>query len=98
MRTKNKELMEKMIEFIDSKYSETGKTPSYREIASEFNITSACVSKYINEMNDKDMLSINKGQARGIITNKMQARNIEIISIPVVGSIACGSPILAEWR
>lgn len=96
MRSKNKELMQNMLEFIDKTYNLTGKTPSYREIAQEFSITSACVSKYINEMSEKNMLSINKGQARGIVTNKMQSKTIEILSIPVVGSVACGTPILAE--
>ncbi|MGN1222093.1 MAG: transcriptional repressor LexA [Christensenellales bacterium] len=95
MRTKSKDLMNKMIDFIDKTYETTGITPSYREIAREFNITSACVSNYINEMNDKNMLSIQE-HTRGITTNKMQLLRTELYNVPVVGSIACGSPILAE--
>ena len=50
MRTKNAELMNKMLDYINSNFEKTGRTPTYREIAKEFSITSACVSNYIKEM------------------------------------------------
>lgn len=95
MRTKNQELMTKMINFIDSEYQKNGLAPTLREIASEFNITSACVSHYLTEMKEKGLIQ-SSGKSRSIKTTKMQSMLNEVDYIPVVGSIACGTPLLAE--
>ena len=95
MRSKNPELMTKMINYIDSEYQKNGIAPSYREIASEFNITPACVCHYISDMKDKGLIQYN-GKSRSVKTNKMQNMLNEVSYLPVVGSIACGTPILAE--
>ena len=95
MRSKNKELMTKMINFIDSEYQKNGLAPTLREIASEFNITSACVSHYVTEMKEKGLIQ-SSGKSRSIMTSKMQSMRNEVSYLPVVGSIACGTPLLAE--
>ena len=95
MRSKNKELMTKMLNFIDSEYKKNGLAPTLREIASEFNITSACVSHYVTEMKEKGLIQSN-GKSRGIKTSKIQSMINEVSYLPVVGSIACGTPLLAE--
>lgn len=95
MRTKDKELMKKMLNYINDSFEKTGRTPTYREIASEFSITSGCVSNYIKEMAEKNMLKNSSG-SRGIRTLKMQKSNNAIEQLGVVGSIACGSPMYAE--
>ena len=95
MRTKNQELMTKMINFIESEYQRNGLAPTLREIASEFNITSACVSHYLTEMKEKGLIQSN-GKSRSIKTSKMQSMLNEVSYLPVVGSIACGTPLLAE--
>ncbi len=95
MRSKNKELMTKMLNFIDSEYQKNGLAPTLREIASEFNITSACVSHYVTEMKEKGLIQSN-GKSRGIKTSKIQSMINEVSYLPVVGSIACGTPLLAE--
>ena len=95
MRSKNKELMTKMLNFIDSEYQKNGLAPTLREIASEFNITSACVSHYLTEMKEKGLIQSN-GKSRGIKTSKIQSMINEVSYLPVVGSIACGTPLLAE--
>ena len=95
MRTKNQELMTKMINFIESEYQKNGVAPTLREIASEFNITSACVSHYLTEMKEKGLIQSN-GKSRSIKTSNMQSMLHEVSYLPVVGSIACGTPLLAE--
>ncbi|MCI7003488.1 MAG: transcriptional repressor LexA [Clostridia bacterium] len=95
MRTKNQELITKMINFIESEYQKNGLAPTLREIASEFNITSACVSHYLTEMKEKGLIQSN-GKSRSIKTSKMQSMLNEVSYLPVVGSIACGTPLLAE--
>ena len=95
MRTKNAELMNKMLNYINSNFEKTGRTPTYREIAQEFSITSGCVSNYIKEMAEKNMLENSSG-SRGIKTLKMQKSSNDIEQLGVIGTIACGTPMYAE--
>lgn len=95
MRTKNQHLIENIIAYINEQFSLTSKAPTMREIAREFNVSSACVWKYIKEMNEKGLVS-NSGEYRGIKTKKMQKTQSNVSQVAIVGSIACGSPILAE--
>lgn len=95
MQTKNAELMNSMLEYIDRVYSEEGKTPSVREIAVQFNISKSCVSNYIAAMRDKGMLE-NDGSWRGVRTKQMEKRQHAVEYLPLIGSIACGTPMLAE--
>ena len=95
MRSKNQELMTKMINYIDNHYQKNGVAPTLREIASEFNITSACVSHYLTEMKEKGLIQ-STGKSRSIRTSKMNSMLNQVNYLPVVGTIACGSPLLAE--
>ena len=95
MRSKSTALMEDIINYIDKEYLKNGRTPTMQEIADEMNITKGCVSNYIKEMTNKGLI-INNGGSRGIVTNKMQKSKTGIQELPVVGSVACGKPLLAE--
>ena len=95
MRTKSKELMQRIIEFIEKSYSISGRSPTITEIANSLQVSIGCVAKYLTEMEDRKML-INNGGSRGIITLKMAKIKNSTSNLPVVGSIACGSPLLAE--
>lgn len=95
MRSKNQELMRKIIVFIETQYQTCGVIPTLREIANEFHITSGCVSNYIAEMKEKGLIESN-GKSRSYITNNMTKTNNFSKLVPVVGTIACGTPLLAE--
>lgn len=95
MRTKSSSLMEKIIEFIDSEYSAKGRTPTIIEIASALDISKSCVGNYLTEMTQKGLIA-NKGGSRGIVTKSMQKIKQDTVEVAVVGSVACGLPLLAE--
>ena len=95
MRTKNLDLMEQILKFIDNSYSINGRSPTIREIADALQISKSCVGEYLNEMERKNLVK-NNGGSRGIMTMKMAKTNNSVSNLPVVGSIACGSPLLAE--
>ena len=95
MRSKNEDLMKQIVDFVDDRYKSTGRVPTYREIGNKFCIASSCVSNYIKEMQKRGLIS-NQAGSRGIVTQKMQKVDNEILDLPVVGSIACGAPLLAE--
>ena len=95
MRTKSSILMDKIIEFIDSEYYAKGRTPTIIEIASALKISKSCVGNYLTDMTQKGLIS-NKGGSRGIVTKSMQKIRQDTVEVAVVGSVACGLPLLAE--
>ncbi len=95
MRSKDMGLMMKISDFIDNQYNKIGRTPTAREISSEFDISLSTVSKYVNAMIENGMLEYN-GDWRTIKTLSMKKQSQDIVYLPVVGTIACGSPITAE--
>ena len=94
MRTKSADLMNRIINYIDSVHSLYKRTPTMREISSALNISVSCVCRYITEMT-KNGLLVNNGKSRGVVTEKMN-KQVRVQEVPVVGEIACGTPILAE--
>ena len=95
MRTKNPEIINKIYEYIENNYYGQGITPSVREIADYVGISKSSVSNYIAEMKEKGLLESN-GSWRGIKTKRMEKMHQRVAFIPVVGQIACGTPLLAE--
>ena len=95
MRTKNNALIGRIIEFIEKSYSISGRSPTIREIADALQVSKSCVGEYLNEMEKRKLIQ-NAGGSRGIITLKMAKTKNYTSNLPVVGSIACGSPLLAE--
>ena len=96
MRSKNPELMNKIIAYIDNHYSLNSTAPTFREIAKALHISEPCVSKYIAEMKEKGMIESDGGW-RGLKTKSMEKYSREDIEyVPLVGTIACGPKMLAE--
>ena len=95
MRSKDKGLMKKISDFIDFQYNKIGRTPTARELASEFDISLSTVSSYVNAMIENGMLEYN-GDWRTIKTETMRKQSQDIVYLPLVGTIACGGPITAE--
>lgn len=95
MRSKSTELMKRIIDYIDLRYTEDNMVPSMQEIADECNTCKSVISDYIKDMVEKGLLEKPQG-ARTIITPTMKKMHKGQIEVPVVGDIACGGPMLAE--
>ena len=95
MRSKSTALMNQIIDFIDLKFNETGLVPSMQEIAVHFEIGKTCVWNYVKEMQEKGMLEYNSC-THGIKTPSMMKLDTDSVNVPLVGTVACGKPILAE--
>ena len=95
MRTKSIELKDKIVEVIDIEYSKSNRVPTMNEIANILNISKGSVSNYIAEMSKKGLVQ-NYGGSRGIMTKTMMKLKSSLEQLPVVGSIACGTPLFAE--
>lgn len=89
MRTKSKELMEKIQRFADQFCISHSRTPSTAEIAKEMGVCKATVHNYLKEMDGQGMLSYRGGVLQTSVTSKVST---EQVGIPIAGSIPCGTP------
>lgn len=93
MRSKSTETMSDIVDFVDNYFCAHRSTPSTRTIAAGVGISRATVHRYLIAMNDNGMISYD---GNTIVTERTKKTCTDIISIPIVGRIACGTPNLAE--
>ena len=93
MRSKSPEIMTQIKDYVEEFYFENSSSPSIREIARGVGIGSTTVFRYLQEMSEKGMLLYD---GESVTTEKIKKMKTGSVSIPIVGSIACGIPNLAE--
>jgi len=105
MKNKLTDRQKEVLEYIQRFISENGFPPTLREIASNFGLASTFgVKRHLDALKRKGYLKIESFASRAISLNKISDQfqsenflsNSKIISVPVVGRVAAGSPILAE--
>lgn len=95
MRPKTRQFMQDIVEYIDQYFCENCKVPTMQDIAEHFGVTKQCIFQNLKTMVDLGMIEQESG-ARGIITPNMKKMQKEVLNVPLVGSVACGTPVLAE--
>lgn len=95
MRVMNESNFSAIIAFIDDYYSKHGKVPTQQEIADAIHLDKSNVNRNLKVMRARGLIDMDGGW-RGIRTTKIQKRSDELNYVPVVGTIACGTPMLAE--
>ena len=93
MRTKDEALMKEIVEAIDEYYSRRGRTPTTREIGAMVGLSHVSVLKYLQDMNDRGMLEYDGGV---LSTERIAKSKESSVSVPLIGSISCGRPLLSE--
>lgn len=95
MDKKNRLLMKKIERYIDE-YTERngGGSPTIREIAEAVGCARTTAGNYLQYMRDEGIIDYHG--CRNITTRKKKKTDLAIRSVPLVGTIACGTPILAE--
>ena len=94
MQHKNEEYFALLENFINEYTIENGRSPSNRDIASGTGLSTATVSRYLQYMREQGMLDYD-GQ-RNIRTLRQQKMSGTMVEVPILGTIACGIPNLAE--
>lgn len=69
-------------------------SPSVRELAGRLKVTPSTVHKFLRILRDKGYIELRDNISRGIILPKPMSGNS--ISVPVVGHIPAGNPVLSE--
>ncbi|GAB4285790.1 MAG: transcriptional repressor LexA [Ignavibacteriaceae bacterium] len=93
---------QEILNFIKQFREVNGYPPTLREIGKQFQITSTFgVKRHLDALVKKGFLTIESNASRGISVNKHSVsdtvfdRNDLFQSVPIVGRVAAGSPILA---
>ena len=85
---------QEILQFIQNKLENEGYSPSIREIAEEVNLKStSSVQYHLNNLIEKGLLNKKANQSRTLTSNRLMN---SFKSVPVVGEIAAGAPLLAE--
>ena len=83
-----------ILEYINTKIEIDGQAPSIREIAAAVSLKStSSVQYHLDNLVKKGLLSKKANQSRSISNNK---KIFNFKSIPVIGEISAGTPLLAE--
>jgi len=83
-----------ILEYINRKISSEGYSPSVREIGKAVNLKStSSVQYHLDNLIKKGLLSKKANLSRSLSNNK---RNSTFLSVPIIGEISAGSPLLAE--
>ena len=93
MRSKNPDTMKRIIEFVEEYYLRYSQSPSTRVIGENIGMSKGMVYNYLIEMDEKGMITYD---GKTITNDRINKINTGFIGVPVVGSIACGVPNLAE--
>lgn len=93
MKVLNEKLLEQICDYIKTYQVRHGSSPSYRNIAAHFNLSSlSLVSRYIDALTDRGM--IQKDRDGKIFSSVFDSTSVVIA--PMVGVVTCGRPILAQ--
>ncbi len=95
MRSKDENKMQGIIAFIEAQYSEEGYVPTISDIAAYMGMEKGNVSRYLADMSNRGMIDISEGLRFAKTPNMLRAKSA-VKSVPLVGEIACGTPILAQ--
>ena len=95
MRSKSEELMNNIVNYIDDKFINENRVPTLQEIADNFEVTKGSICQYIKVMTERGMIEQSKGW-HGLVTPRMKKFSRDGANVPLVGYVACGTPVLAE--
>lgn len=89
---RQKEILDFIASFIqDNRYS-----PCVRDISTHFGFSVKAAHDHLKALERKHMIKTTKGISRSIELTSDEFNPVEIIQIPVVGTIAAGKPLLSE--
>ncbi len=88
-----------ILDYIKNQIKNTGYPPSVREIGQAVGLkSSSTVHSHLLQLEEKGLLKRDPAKTRAIIPIEPESSDLitESLNLPVVGSVAAGSPILAE--
>lgn len=90
---------QQIISFITDFIMEKGYPPTIREVALGFEITAKGAYDHLKALEKKGYIKTSKNQSRGLELLRQKSEDkipMHVMSVPLVGRVAAGLPILAE--
>ena len=87
MQHKDYGKFERIEQYINDYHEESGATPTIYEISKEMKMSPSSVSRYLSDM-ERDGY-IERFGRRKLITRQMRNTDDDLVSVPVLGDIAC---------
>jgi len=89
---------QRVLEVIHEAIRRTGQPPTVREIGTQIGVASSCtVQRHLDALERKGVIRRNRYKYRSIeLADNPVPPYIRALNVPVLGSIAAGSPILAQ--
>lgn len=96
MRTKNEDTLQAILDFINTWYFEYNDYPTLGKIAEKLNIGKTTAHRYVTTLIERG--EVDKNSRYGNLQTKEITKVMKdrMDKFPLVGEIACGTPILAE--
>ncbi len=94
MRKYAEKFCQEIVDFVDRYKEENGSSPTLREIETETGLSRSTVARYLSAMRENGTLDYSGH--RNITTKRSQQIKEESVVVPVLGSVSCGIPKLAE--
>lgn len=95
MRSKNENTLNAILEFINGYYFDNNDYPTLSLIAEELEIGTTTAHRYVTELINRGEIEKNN-RFRSLQTKEISKSVKRADKFPIVGEIACGTPILAE--
>ncbi|MBE0568409.1 MAG: transcriptional repressor LexA [Deltaproteobacteria bacterium] len=86
---------QQVLEWVKEFIQENGMPPTVREIGAAFGIKSSSVFDLLTALERKGHLRRGNRSARSLIVAGMDRKEIDVVDIPIIGTIAAGRPIEA---
>ncbi len=97
MKAELTDRQKEILDFIEVFISENGFPPTFREIASHFELASTFgVKRHIDALVKKGHLSSISNSGRTLSLTNPAPKSENMLEIPIVGRVAAGYPILAQ--
>lgn len=96
MKLNPQESMDKILNFINEYISENSVSPSLMEISGQTSISKSQVDRLLIRLEKEGLITGYTGNTRRGLKLAGPLERSKILHLPIVGKIACGTPILAE--
>ena len=95
MRSKNEQTLNNILKLINDCYFESGVYPTFQQIATAVGLSVPQTYRYVDELIKRGDLEKN-GRYGDLQTKEIVNSLCSHNRLPIVGEVACGTPILAE--
>lgn len=90
MRSKSPEMMDRILDIVNSFFYREHRMPSVQEVATSAGVAKSTAHRYLLDMDKRGMITYRAGE---ILTRMIEGLSFSVYNAPLVGSVECGMPV-----